>query len=82
MATTGFWPVKGHLRDVLVYADNPDKTTDPAYVDEDLRQALQYARVRMEAQEREKACVSLQGGLRHEADPDGTGRQGSKGLSG
>ena len=39
MATTGFWPVKGHLRDVLVYADNPDKTTDPAYVDEDLRQA-------------------------------------------
>ena len=43
MATTGFWPVKGHLRDVLVYADNPDKTTDPAYVDEDLRQALQYA---------------------------------------
>ena len=43
MATTGFWPVKGHLRDVLVYADNPDKTTDPAFVDEDLRQALQYA---------------------------------------
>ena len=43
MATTGFWPVKGHLRDVLVYADNPDKTTDPAYVDEDLRQTLQYA---------------------------------------
>lgn len=43
MATTGFWPVKGHLRDVLVYADNPDKTTDPAYVDEDLWQALQYA---------------------------------------
>ena len=43
MATTGFWPVKGHLRDVLAYADHPDKTTNPAYVDDDLRQALQYA---------------------------------------
>ena len=24
MATTGFWPIKGSLRDVIKYADNPD----------------------------------------------------------
>ena len=33
MATTGFWPVKGGLKKVLDYADNPKKTTalpDPA----------------------------------------------------
>ena len=28
MATTGFWPVKGRLKDVINYAENPDKTTD------------------------------------------------------
>ena len=43
MATTGFWPVKGRLRDVIIYAENPDKTIDRSYVDEDLYQALQYA---------------------------------------
>ena len=43
MATTGFWPVKGHLRDVLAYADNPDKTTDRQYVDKDLFDTLRYA---------------------------------------
>ena len=42
MATTGFWPVKGALLDVLKYAENPDKTTDPRWVDEDLLRALQY----------------------------------------
>ena len=43
MATTGFWPVKGHLRDVLAYADNPDKTTARQYVDKDLFDTLRYA---------------------------------------
>ena len=28
MATTGFWPVRGYLKKVLDYADNPDKTTE------------------------------------------------------
>ena len=43
MATTSFWPVKGRLKDVLVYAENPDKTTDPRFLDDDLAQALSYA---------------------------------------
>ncbi len=43
MATTGFWPVKGRLKDVLYYAENPDKTTNPEYLDSDLYAALQYA---------------------------------------
>ena len=42
MATTGFWPVKGSLKDVIDYAENPNKTTDPKYLDEDLRRALPY----------------------------------------
>lgn len=42
MATTGFWPVKGRLKDVLEYARNPDKTTDPKFLDEDLYKALRY----------------------------------------
>ncbi len=42
MATTGFWPVRGKLKKVLDYADNPDKTTVKEYLDEDLYQALQY----------------------------------------
>ena len=43
MATTGFWPVRGKLKKVLDYADNPDKTTAKEYLDEDLYQALRYA---------------------------------------
>lgn len=42
MATTGFWPVKGKLKDVIEYAGNPDKTTDPKYLDDDLYKALRY----------------------------------------
>lgn len=42
MATTGFWPVKGYLKKVLDYADNPDKTTDRKYLDDDLYSALRY----------------------------------------
>ena len=42
MATTGFWPVKGRLKDVLDYAENPDKTIDRRYLDDDLAQALRY----------------------------------------
>lgn len=43
MATTGFWPVKGQLKDVIDYARNPDKTTEQKYLDDDLYQALRYA---------------------------------------
>ncbi len=28
MATTGFWPVKNRLKEVIEYARNPDKTID------------------------------------------------------
>ena len=42
MATTGFWPVRGKLKKVLDYADNPDKTTEKKYLDDDLYAALQY----------------------------------------
>ena len=42
MATTGFWPVKGSLKDVVKYAENPDKTTNPKYLDKDLAEALKY----------------------------------------
>ena len=43
MATTGFWPVKGQLKEVIDYAQNPDKTTNQKYLDDDLYQALRYA---------------------------------------
>ncbi len=42
MATTGFWPVKGSLKDVIDYAENPDKTTEAKYLDDDLHKALTY----------------------------------------
>lgn len=42
MATTGFWPVKNRLKEVIDYAGNPDKTIDKKYVDSDLYAALQY----------------------------------------
>lgn len=37
MATTGLWPVKGRLKDVIDYAQNPEKT------DSDLWQVLNYS---------------------------------------
>ena len=43
MATTGFWPVKSRLKEVIDYANNPDKTTDKKYLDEDLYTTLRYA---------------------------------------
>ena len=43
MAVTGFWPVKGQLKAVLDYADNPDKTTPQRYLDSDLYDTLKYA---------------------------------------
>ena len=43
MATTGFWPIKGRLKDVIDYAENPDKTIDRKYLDEDLYRTLEYA---------------------------------------
>lgn len=42
MATTGFWPIKGKLKDVIEYAQNPDKTTDPKYLNDDLFKTLRY----------------------------------------
>lgn len=42
MATTGFWPVKGRLKDVIEYAENPNKTIDKKYLDDDLAAALSY----------------------------------------
>ena len=42
MATTGFWPVKSRLKEVIDYAENPDKTTDKKFLDEDLWAALRY----------------------------------------
>ena len=43
MATTGFWPIKGRLKDAIDYAENPDKTIDRKYLDDDLYSALRYA---------------------------------------
>ncbi len=42
MATTGFWPVRGKLRDIIDYAENPDKTTAKEYLNDDLYDALRY----------------------------------------
>ena len=43
MAVTGFWPIYKNLKATLDYADNPDKTTLPEYLDSDLYAALRYA---------------------------------------
>lgn len=43
MATTGFWPVKSSLKEVLAYAENPDKTIDTRYLDDDLARVMSYA---------------------------------------
>lgn len=42
MATTGFWPVRGRLKEVIDYANNPDKTTAKEYLDEDPYAAICY----------------------------------------
>ena len=42
MATTGFWPLRGKLKQLIEYAANPDKTTNPEYLDSDLYAALRY----------------------------------------
>ena len=43
MAVTGFWPIYKNLKATLDYADNPDKTTDRRYLDDDLYATLYYA---------------------------------------
>ena len=43
MASTGFWPVKSRLKDVIDYAENPDKTIDKRFLDDDLWKAIRYA---------------------------------------
>ncbi len=35
MATTGFWPVKDRLKEVIDYVGNPDETIDKKYVNSD-----------------------------------------------
>ena len=42
MATTGFWPVYNHLKETIAYAENPDKTVDRRFLDDDLWQTLRY----------------------------------------
>lgn len=42
MATIGFWPVRGRLKEVIDYANNPDKTAAKEYLDEDLYAAIRY----------------------------------------
>ena len=42
MASTGFWPVKSRLKEVIDYAENPDKTIEKKFLDEDLWSALRY----------------------------------------
>ena len=42
MASTGFWPVKFRLKEVIGYAENPDKTIEKKFLDEDLWSALRY----------------------------------------
>ena len=69
MATTGFWPVKGRLKDVIDYAENPDKTIDRKYLDEDLYRTLEYAQNKEKTDQRmyvsalncplETACRSM-----------------------
>lgn len=44
MATTGFWPVKSRLKEVIDYARNPDKTTDKKFLDKDLYATLRYVK--------------------------------------
>lgn len=55
MATTGFWPVKNRLKEVIDYAENPDKTIDKKYVDGDLYAALQYV---SNDKKTDKKCMS------------------------
>ena len=43
LATTGFRPVKGSLKDVINYAENPDKTTEKRFLADDLYRTLTYA---------------------------------------
>lgn len=43
MAVTGFWPIYKNLKATLEYADNPNKTIDRRYLDDDLYAALSYA---------------------------------------
>lgn len=43
MASTGFWPIKSRLKDVISYTENPDKTIEKRYLDEDLKNAIEYA---------------------------------------
>ena len=51
MATTAFWPVYNHLKETIDYAENPDKTIERKYVNDDLWQTIQYAENRKKTDE-------------------------------
>lgn len=57
MATTGFWPVKSRLKEVIDYAENPDKTTDKKFLNEDLWAALRY----VENDDKTDKCMYVSG---------------------
>lgn len=57
MATTGFWPVKNRLKEVIDYARNPGKTTDKKFLDEDLWAALRY----VENDDKTDKCMYVSG---------------------
>ena len=42
MAVTGFWPIYKNLKATLDYANNPDKTNDRRYLDDDLYAVMCY----------------------------------------
>ena len=42
MATTGLWPIKASLRNVLEYAGNPEKTTEGKCNGDDLDNVIDY----------------------------------------
>ena len=39
MATTSIWRVKGWLGKVVIYIENPDKTTNPAFYEKEIGRA-------------------------------------------
>lgn len=43
MATTAIWDIKGWIGDVLHYADNPEKTSNPDYMEKVMETAMQDA---------------------------------------
>ena len=77
MATTSIWRVKGWLGKVVIYAENPDKTTNPKfYTQEDMTEqdgqqlsdVIRYAVNPKKTQETGSEDVSPRGDLRMPSD--------------